>query len=126
MSEKNSERPLPTFLQQIGEDWKRELKQLIKDVVREELEHVKHKCRFDITDKDVKEFGHYIGMVTDMGNGRLGGGIEVMRDNHKWMKKQRERGDKLSTAFIVVITSSVVAGTLGAIWLGFKHMITGK
>lgn len=100
-----------------------ELEAVVRKVVKEELDNYEHKCRFDIDDNDAKQFGHFIGMVEDMGDGKIGSGIEIMRDNHQWLSKQRQRGDKLSGVIMLVIVSSVVGGLLVAVWEGIKGMV---
>lgn len=100
----------------------KELTELIRLVVREELASYEHECRFNADDTDVKEFGHFMCMMQDLGNGRLGRGVEVIRDNHKWMHKQRERSDKLSAAFFIVIITTITGGMLVALWQGITFM----
>ena len=41
------------------------------------------------------------------------------------MKKQRERSDKISTAFFVVLVGSVVTGVVAAVVAGIKSFMKG-
>lgn len=113
-----------TFLQEFvgGDVWKKEIVNIIRDVVREELANYTHTCKFDVDDEKLKDIEHTLGIVSNLGQGNVGEGLEVIRDNHKWLKKQRERSDKLSTAFFIVLFGSIVSGVMAAIWVGFKHM----
>lgn len=103
--------------------WQEEIVKLIRLVVREELNSYEHTCRFSVDDDDVKEFGHFMGMMQDVGEGRIGKGVDVIRENHKWMAKQRERSDKLSAAFFIVIVTTITGGMLAALWHGIKLLI---
>lgn len=100
-----------------------DLTKIIRAVVKEEMKNYQHSCRFDITDTEVKEFNAFVGMMGDVGDGRLGSGIGVMRDNHMWLKKQRERSDKLSTAFFVILLAGAIGGVLTAFWEGIKRLV---
>lgn len=113
----------PIFMQQ--QNWREELQLIIRKVVQDELKNYSHECRFAVTDKEAKELGHCIGMISDLGDGRIGGGVELIRDNHKWLKSQRDRGEKISTAFLFILISTTVGGMLTALWLGVKHAILG-
>ena len=102
---------------------KTELSELIRAVVRDELNKHDHTCRFNLDDHDVKEFGHFMGMIGDLGNGKLGKGVEEIRANHKWLTLQRERSSKLGTTFVLVIVMSLASGTVTAIWFGIKALL---
>jgi hypothetical protein len=103
-----------------------ELTTLIRAVVREELAKYNHECRFSVSDEDAKEFGHFIGMMIDVGDGRMGKGIEVIRENHKWLAAQRDRGNTLSTAIFVMLVTTLAGGLLTALWYGLKALIGAK
>ena len=49
---------------------------------------------------------------------------QEMIENHIWIKQQRERSAKLSTAFFVLIMSTFTTGIIAAIWQGIKYFIT--
>jgi len=66
------------------------LESMIRRVVKEEI-NTHHDCKFAVTDKDAADFSNYIGMIANVGDGTLGNGLEIMRDNHKWLKLQRDR-----------------------------------
>jgi len=108
------------FFQDFPPDWADQLRQ----VVREELEnHLLH-CRFStVTEEQAQEAGHLLGMVEDIGEGRVAGGIESIRANHKWLKRQRERSEKLSTALAFAILSSLVGAAFFALWTGVKKLL---
>jgi len=82
-------------------NWRLELKDLIREVVSEELSNYSHKCRFDMTDSEAQELGY-------------------------WLKKLHDRSEKASTAVFLALITTLVAGTLGALWYGIKTLITLK
>lgn len=101
-----------------------EFLQAIKLAVREEIADISHDCRFSvIKDEDIPQVNHLVGMVGDLGGGKIATGIECMRDNHKWLKKQRERGDSLSLTFLIICITSIVTGLGYAVWEGIKKMM---
>ncbi len=105
------------------DDWELKLTQLIRTVVREEISNHNHDCRFDCEDQDVKEFGKFMGVIQVLGDGKMGNGVEVIRENHKWLYKQRERSDKLASAFVFVLMTTLLTGVTTAIWLGIKSLL---
>lgn len=120
---------LKEFFQQTPDDWETRLISLISSVVRKELDNSPHKCRIDMNDMEIKQLEHCGGMMRDLGGGGKDGmsvGIEIIRDNHKWLQQQRERGSKIQTAFFIAIAMSMTAGTFTALWLGVKTMVGVK
>ena len=101
-----------------------EVREILRQVVREELANLEHPCRFNVTKEEAHELGHFTGMLKDLGDGRFAGGIEAMRENHKWMLAQRRRGQKLSTAFLIIVMTSAAGGLFAALWLGIKALLT--
>lgn len=77
-----------------------------------------HLCRFRTCNPE--DVSHAIGMFKDLGEGDISAGIEVVRDNHKWIMRWATRIDKLSDAIAKTIVSIIVAAVLGLIWLGLK------
>ena len=107
----------PAFLQ--DENWKEELTNLICSVVREERDSRPHSCELEGAPEFFKTVGTF-------GKGSPDAGVETFRANHQWMAKQRERADRVSIAFFIVIVTTVTGGMLSALWLGVKRMITGS
>ena len=77
--------------------WRIELKDLIREVVREELAN-SHKCRFNLEDNEAIELG-------------------------QWLKKLHKTSEKINLAIVLTIVSTLVAGTIGAFWLGLKTLV---
>lgn len=82
-----------------------------------------HKCRLGLNENDVNEFGHYVGMMKDLGDGSMAKGIETIRENHRWMRKQRELGNKISICILTTFIITILSGLLGAVWLGIKQLV---
>ena len=80
--------------------------ELIRDAMRLELAKAfkEHNCRFVVPEDSVEEVGHAMGMISDLGGGGSGGtakGIEVIRENHKWLKRLRERTGKATSTVVI-------------------------
>ena len=111
------------LLQSLTPEWRNELTNLVQLVVREEMGSIVHGCRFNITDDEALEVTHAMRSIKSMGKGDLAEGIQVSIDNHRWMKAQRERSEKISSAFVFVLITSIASGLCLAIWHGFKTLV---
>ena len=99
--------------------------QAVRDAVREEIYN--HSCRLtQISDAEIKDLGHALGMITDLGQGDTRAGVEVIRANVNWMVKQRERTEQFGRTFFFAVITSVVGGVLLAVVLGVKALIGMK
>lgn len=98
-----------------------EIKTVITEVVQTELK-TNEICYLGISKEDA---AHFTGMVSDIGGGKISTGIEAIRGNHTWIKKLRERGDKISTSFILLLLGLLVSSGIYAIWEGIKSKIMG-
>jgi len=100
---------------------KSQLEELISGLVKKAYsDH----CRFPVSDDQAKEASHIFGMVTDVGDGDLSKGVEEMRKNHNYVKKLRDKGDKFSTYFFMIIIAALTGGVLKSIWEGLKSLAT--
>lgn len=79
----------------------------------------------EIVGIDEQNYEHMIGMLKDLGDGDIRKGIEVLRENQKWLSKQRERGDKISSTIIYITIAGIVSGALYAFWEGIKAKLVG-
>lgn len=79
-----------------------ELRLLIQDVVREEMKIA------------ALERGGYLSEYS-----------EECIENHKWLKLQRERADRASTAFILALATAIAGGLATVLWLGVKQLMHG-
>lgn len=98
------------------------LREMMLEVAAETA--ARHICRFSmIPDAEAKEMGHAVGMLSDVGAGELRAGIEVVRENHKWTNKVRDRVEKVSLAASLSALGLVIAATIGALWVGIKQSL---
>ena len=97
--------------------------QVLRDVIRSELAAHKHVCRIPITDEHAKQAAVLITEIASMGGGNLMQGFRDTQENHAWLKKQRQRGEKLSTAFCYTMVAGVASGVMVALWKGIKLLI---
>ena len=97
----------------------------IRAAIRDAIDSMSHPCRFGmVSDEEAQEAGHFIGMVSDLGEDRgLSGGIETIRNNHQWLARVITRTNTVGMAIAVIIASTFVAGVLSAVWLGVKVML---
>jgi hypothetical protein len=98
---------------------------VIRDIMQEVIE-MKHKCRFALDDEQAKEIPHTVGMIGDLAGGDLRKGVEVLRDNHKWISKLRGALDRAAMVAGTALVTGIVAGLGGIVWLGFKVAATLK
>lgn len=115
------------------------LKAMIQEAVKEGLKEAlgDHPCRY--TSLNPQQLDHVVGMLTDIGDGDLRRGIEVVRVNHKWvMDRADEERDAEYTANHELVSAirkglsnvggyiakgiawALIAGLATLVWLGFK------
>lgn len=95
----------------------------IRSIIKEEVSSA-HSCRFNFIDADeVSQAAHAVGVVKDLGDGELTRGIELIRDNHKWLNLQRQRSQKISMTILLLMVTAACSGLATAIWLGLKQMV---
>lgn len=98
------------------------LRQLMVEVAAETA--ARHVCRFQgVTDEAAPEICHAVGMLMDVGKGELRAGIEVVRENHKWAMRVRDRAEKVGLAITISGMGLILSATLGALWVGIRHAI---
>ena len=97
----------------------------VREAVRDEI--YQHSCRLaQISDDEIKDLTHALGMITDLGQGDTRAGVEVIRSNINWMVRQRERTEQFGRTFFFAIITSVVGGALLAVVLGIKALLGTK
>ena len=101
-----------------------ELRLLVETAVRSAVTSAmaasQHRCRFDVPEDSVREVGHVMGMLRDVGGGDCAKGIEAVRENHKWLRNLREKSNKATMTVIVVLLTALTGGALAALWNGIK------
>lgn len=108
----------------------------IVEAVREALGD--HPCRY--TSLTPQQLDHVVGMLTDIGDGDMRRGVEIIRMNHKWLK-DRLVDDEEYTANHELVSSirkglsgvgghvakaiawAVIVGISVLVWIGFKVKI---
>lgn len=116
-----------------------DLKAMLQEVVKEGMKEAlgDHPCRY--TSLSPQQLDHVIGMLTDVGDGDLRRGVEVVRVNHKWvMDRADEERDAEYTANHELVSAIrkglsnvgghiakgiawvLIAGLATLVWLGFK------
>ena len=90
----------------------------VRSLLREEIEN--------FPEDQAKNLGHVMGMISDIGAGKIDAGIEVMRADHSWLARQRERTEQFGRTFFFAVITSAVGGTALAIWAGIKALLGEK
>ena len=103
---------------------------IIKDIIAHTIEkafedHANY-CRFKRI--DVEDMSHFTGVLKDLSGGdtpNASKGIEVLRDNHKWVIKYRKTCEGVGSAIVMGIVAILTGGIATSFWLGFKKL-TGE
>jgi len=74
---------------------------------------VKGQCHCNLPHEAQEELGHLMGMVKDVG-GNLGysAGIEILRENNRFISRYKKRGEKLGLAIVTFMVVSVMGGII--------------
>ena len=96
---------------------------LLRDVIRSELSESPRVCRIPISDEQATQIGTIIEELTDNGAINLAAVVRDTQDNHKWLKKQRMRGERLSAIVAYTVIVGFVSGLCAAVWKGFTIII---
>lgn len=126
---------MPESYHQLGQplgDWTDDdikfLTGLIRTVVASEVgkavrDVADHSCRFTVTDEQADQMSHMMGVYHDLGDSDIARGIECIRKNHEWIQKVRQRSDKASGLFFVIMTTAVITGMIGVFWAGVRSFL---
>jgi hypothetical protein len=85
-----------------------------------------HKCRFSIDDDEAKEIPHAVGMIGDLGGGDIRAGVEIVRENHKFISTMRNTVSRFAMVVGGAVATAVVGGVCAALWLGFRVLAAFK
>lgn len=97
----------------------------IRQIFREELlQHKNDLCRFsNISDPDIQVIGEYVHSVKRLGDGDFEKGVELVSENHKWLKELRNKGNWASKIAFGLLVSAIIGAFLTALWEGLKHQV---
>jgi len=102
-------------------------KSQLEDIIASSVSKaVEKKCRFPISDEYAVETAHLYGMMADLGSGDLSKGVEEARKNHSYVAKIREKSDKFSTYFFMLLVAALTGGILKTVWEGLKSLVNVK
>ena len=130
------------------DEWKREFKEIINEhicesiketvrdtlpllvrtVVRKELKDnpQPHDCKFTgINNKDAEQISKYVGLLSEMNDGKLIFILESAHDTLKWIEGKRKTGRRLEIAVYVFLALSAAGGILPALSVGIKSLLRG-
>ena len=96
---------------------------VLRDIIRSELSTQNKICRLPISDEQCAQIGVIVDQLTSSGKINLAEVVSDTQANHKWLKKQRERGDKLSAVIAYTVAVGFVSGLCAAVWKGFTIII---
>lgn len=122
--------PGPMFMQSDDKDrvdtrdtWKAEIKAIIREVVKDEIRQSHLTCPLDLTETDARQIESIAKIYSRIGNGEIEDGLYIIQENHRWLKKQRELGNKISGAFIVAVITVFTSSLCFTLWQGFKSVV---
>ena len=78
----------------------------------------------DTQSKMATFMGHFIGMAEDLGDGDRAKGIEIMREDMRFIGRIRKRGEKIGGAVILSIVIGITGAIIGLIGLGAKVAVS--
>ncbi len=88
----------------------------LRRIIREEM----CKATCGLGEIELKELSHITGMVSDMGDGDFNRGVEVIREDHKWVIRYRKMTEKIGTTVVLTVTTIVVTALSCAIGIALK------
>ena len=96
----------------------------IRVIFREELlVHKNELCRFsNITDPDIKTIGEYVHSVKRLGDGNFEKGVDLVTENHRWLKGLRERGSWATRIAFALLITAIVGAFITATFAGIKQI----
>jgi len=102
------------------------MRQLLADVqeIKKENQEIKAELNvikqdFPLREEETKRLVCFSSMIESLGKGGVDG-LEVIRENHKWLRMTRERSSILATGVILAFVTSILGGVSMAIWLGVR------
>jgi len=100
------------------------VKDVVQEAVRTEMANYQHTCRLKISSEEMEGVAQFAHRMSQLGEGSVQQGFDLIYENHKWMKTQREVGAKLSFSLLFLFLTGLASGLLAALWLGIKALIT--
>ncbi len=80
-------------------------------------------CSCGLTKDEQKEVRHFVGMVSDVGDGELFRGVENFREIGKRFKRMTKVSEWLARAILTAMALLALSGTVCAIKKGIEYMI---
>jgi len=77
-------------------------------------------CKCNLTETAQKEMNHFMGTIKDLGEGDMRAGVEVIRENHNYVKNVKGYGNKIADYIIRTTVVVTLAGALAAIYWGLR------
>jgi hypothetical protein len=69
----------------------------------------------------IEGMGHMVGMICDLGKGSFRVGIEAMRENANYTKRQRAIVSTTTMASIILVIGTCITGIITSIWMQIKQ-----
>jgi hypothetical protein len=80
-------------------------------------------CSCGLTTDEQKEVRHFVGMVSDVGDGDLSKGVESFREVGKRFKRMTKVSEWLARAILVGLVAASLSGTVYVIKKGIEFII---
>jgi hypothetical protein len=113
--------------QQIEEAVDRKLDEKLRHIIREELQALipitPHKCRFSMNDEEAGSMSKYVKSISRLGGDDIEDGLDLIRENHKWLQSMRQGGGKAASVFFMMLLTGAAGAFLTILWTGFKEQL---
>lgn len=100
----------------------------LREVIRDELGDMirdavadGHRCRLPLADEEVAGVAVVVRAMCEVADTPARAAAEI-RENMRWASSVRAQTDKMASVIVGVVATTLVAGMLTALWLGFKFL----
>jgi hypothetical protein len=100
---------------------KEEIKAIINEAVAMGIKEHVAACPIPLDAQ--KQIGHFFGVVTDLGDGDIRKGVEVLRNHHKFISNLTNVRNKLGNTILGVFIALLTTGLLTLLSSGFREVL---
>lgn len=98
----------------------------LREVIRDELGDMirdavadGHRCRLPLADEEVAGVAVVVRAMCEVADTPARAAAEI-RENMRWASSVRAQTDRVATAVIGLVATTIAAGLITAVWVGFK------
>ena len=107
-------------------------RETIKAILETEREHtqtmitqamVNARCDCPLDCMQHGDVRHFVGIVKDLGDGDVSGGLRKIRENHIWAARIKRTSDTIASTSLVVAIGVAITALIGAFGLAIRFLI---